>query len=68
MSGIAKLGVLPGPAATRKEKIPGPMTAVRGIMERTTLDRFDTSADFVSGTQTNPPGRLSPVDIGENLI
>ena len=58
VSGIAKLGVLPGPAATRKEKIPGPMTAVQDNLERTTLDRCDTSSDSVSDTQNNHPGRL----------
>lgn len=58
MSGIANLGILPGPAATRKERIPGPITAVQDNLEVTILDRCDTTSDLVSDTQTNPRRRL----------
>ena len=54
-------------AATRKEKIPGPMTAVQGNLERTTLYRYDTSSDFVSDTRTNPPRRLESRKISEKI-
>lgn len=67
MSGIAKLGILPGPAATRKEKIPGPITAVQDNLEGTILDGCDTTSEYVSDTQTNPPGRLVSRGILERI-